>query len=641
MHVPDRNSRRTGKARRLSRHAASAMLALPFAALPLAPSASAFAQSATTGAIGGTVTDAAGALLPNVVVTVKSVDTGTVRTVKANASGEYRVTELMPGQYTASFTADGFETEQQNAVTVTVGSVSPLSPHLKVGSVSDKVEVTDQTPLLHTDDNAISTTIDQNAIDNLPINGRRWSNFALLTPGVVSNSDGFGLLSFRGISVLLNNSTVDGADNNQAYFSEERGRTRASYSISQSAVQEFQVNTSNYSAEYGRAAGGVINTVTKSGGNSLHGELFFYDRDNDFGATNPYTTLTTAVAGTNNFVTQVYKPKDWRKQWGFGVGGPLIHDKLFWFYSYDQSRRNFPGTGRASDPSATFAASDATLPTGATCSGGTLTPGTANVAAGDYYACAEANALGLGTNYQAGSAYYQQGLGIIASFLGTVPRVSDQVLNFPKLDWQISNRNHLALQYNRLRYSSPAGVQTQASNFYGRSSFGNDFVKEDFGIARLATVINSNIVNSLLFQYGRDFEYESSQAPLPNELPIASTVPGDPLAPLAAPSIQIGYEFDGTGFDIGRLYFGERRALPNESRIQGEDVVSWSHGRHVTKAGLELNRVFDYVDNLYEEGGSYSYDYSYDFISDYLHATTGLGGPGYTPQYYSFNAGLR
>jgi len=94
-------------------------------------------------------------------------------------------------------------------------------------------------------------------------------------PGVVSDSNGFGLLSFRGISVLLNNSTVDGADNNQAYFSEERGRTRASYSVSQAAVQEFQVNASNYSAEYGRAAGGVINTVTRSGSNQYHGELFF------------------------------------------------------------------------------------------------------------------------------------------------------------------------------------------------------------------------------------------------------------------------------------------------------------------------------------------------------------------------------
>ena len=628
-------------ANRIAPSRLAAILAIiTLAALPVP---SAMAQSATTGAIGGTVTDSGGALLPATTVTVKAVDTGLTRTVKTNASGEYRVTELEPGTYTATFTADGFETYRENSIVVSVGSVATVSPALKVGSVTNTVEVSDETPLMHTQDDAISTTIDQNAIDNLPINGRRWSDFALLTPGVVSNSDGFGLLSFRGISVLLNNSTVDGADNNQAYFSEERGRTRASYSVSQAAVQEFQLNASNYSAEYGRAAGGVIKTVTKSGGNQFHGELFFYDRDNDFGAINPYTLLTTQVPNTNAFQTYVYKPKDWRKQWGFGAGGPLLHNKLFWFYSYDQSQRNFPGTARASDPADTFAAADVTLPAGATCNSSWV-PGTSNPLPGDQYACAEALALNLGTTgavaYQAGAAYYTQGLGIISSFLGAVPRHSDQVLSFPKLDWQINDRNRLTLEYNRLRYSAPAGVETQASDFYGRASFGNDFIKEDFGIFRLATVLNSNMVNSFLFQYGRDFEYEASQTPTPNEQPLSTLIPGDPLAPAAPPSINIGYDLDGEGFSIGRVYFLERRALPNERRMQGEDMVTWSHGKHVTKAGVEVNRVFDYVDNLYEEGGSYDYNYNWDFIADYLHATTGLGGAGYAQQYYSFSQGF-
>ena len=428
-------------------------------------------------------------MLPGATVTVRSVETGLTRATKTNGSGEYRVTDLEPGTYIATFTADGFETYQANSITVTVGSLTTVSPLLKIGSVTEKVEVTDEAPLMHTQDDAISTTIDQNAIDNLPINGRRWSNFALLTPGVVSNGDGFGLLSFRGISVLLNNSTVDGADNNQAYFSEERGRTRASYSVSQAAVQEFQVNASNYSAEYGRAAGGVINTVTKAGGNQLHGELFFYDRDNDLGgAVNPYTTLTTQVAGSNSFITYPYKPKDWRKQWGFGAGGPLLREKLFWFYSYDQSQRNFPGTARASDPADTFAPADAVLPAGETCSSGAFTLRSISTE-GDYNACSIQSAFGV--SYQAGAAYYTQGLGIVNSFLGTVPRHSDQVLNFPRLDYQINERNRLTVQYNRLRFSAPAGVQTQASNFNGRSSFGNDFVKEDFGILRVATVLGS------------------------------------------------------------------------------------------------------------------------------------------------------
>jgi hypothetical protein len=604
------------------------------AALPAA-----YAQSATTGAIGGTVSDAAGALLPEVTIKVSNTATGQERTVTSNKSGEYRVTELDPGVYTATVTAKGFGTLEQDLITVTVGSQTTFSPKLAVGAAeTQKVEVTGENALLNTTSPEISTTIDQDAIDNLPINGRRWSSFALLTPGVVSNGDGFGLLSFRGISFLLNNSTVDGMDNNQAYFSEERGRTRASYSISQAAVQEFQVNTSNYSAEYGRAAGGVINTVTKGGGNQLHGELFFYDRDNQWGASNPYTQLVSQQPGTNNFIATNYKPKDWRKQWGFGAGGHLLRDKLFWFYSYDQSRRNYPGTARASDPSDTFSPADATLPAGATCLTGTFngTP-VSGALVGDQAACKLASVLNLGTGataYQAGAAYYGQGLGIIANLLGAVPRNSDQVINFPRLDYQINERNRLTFEYNRLRYSAPAGVQSQASNFDGRATFGNDFVKTDFGIMRFTTVLTNSIVNEFRAQYGRDSEYETSQVPLPNELPLSNNQFGLPVG------LQLGFEFDLSGFNAGTPFLFPRVAYPDERRIQGSDGITWSHGTHTTKAGVDVNRVFEHINNLFEGVGSYSYDYSWDFIADYLHATTGLGGTGYANQFFSFTQGI-
>jgi len=588
----------------------------------------AHAQSATTGAIGGTVSDTSGALLPAATVTVKSADTGATRTVKSNASGEYIVPQLEPGNYTAIFTSDGFETYQTNGVVVTVGSLSTVAPQLKPGSVTNSVTVVDETPLLHSQSSDISTTLDQTSIDNLPLNGRRWSDFVLLTPGVVSNSDGFGLLSFRGISFLLNNNTVDGADDNQAYFSEARGRTRAAYSITQVAVKEFQVNTSNYSAQYGRSAGGVINTVTKSGTNQLHGELFFYDRDNDLGgATNPYTLLTVAnSSGSYNSVP--YKPTDWRKQWGFGAGGPLRRNKLFWFYAYDQGRRNFPGTGRAPDPNNTFAPSNATLPSGETCTTKNFTTTAVTLSAeGDYNACAIAAAFG--TTFQAGSAYYQQGLGIISTFLGKVPRMMDQVINLPKLDYQINDRNRLSFMYNRMRESSPNGFQTQSSVFYGRGSFGNDFVKEDFGIVRLTSILTNNIVNEALVQYGRDLEYTLSDPPLPNEVPLANNTFGRPA------DITIGYEFE-QGFDIGKSENLDRAADPDERRLQLLDGMTWSHGKHVAKAGLEFNRVVDHVNNLYDGNGNYSYDYSYDFIADYLHTTQGLGGTNYKPLYYSY-----
>src|SRR6202034_3409494 len=139
------------------------------------------------------------------------------------------------------------------------------------------VTVTGEAPVLKTESAEISETLTSKEILNLPLNGGRWSDLALLTPGAVSDGNGFGLIVFRGISTLLNNVEIDGADDNQAFFSEERGRTREGYSTSANAVQEFEVNTGVYSAQYGRAAGGVVNSVTRSGSNQIHGEAFFND----------------------------------------------------------------------------------------------------------------------------------------------------------------------------------------------------------------------------------------------------------------------------------------------------------------------------------------------------------------------------
>ena len=171
---------------------------------------------------------------------------------------------------------------------------------------------------------------------------------------MVNDTNGFGLLSFRAISPILNVVEIDGADDNQAFFSEERGRTRAGYSTSQAAVREFQVNTGVYSAEFGRAVGGVVNSVTKSGGNNLHGEVYFYNRNSSRSAYQPGATNTVFNPTTNSYVTSPYRPKDNRNQYGFAVGGPIKKDKLFWFYSFDAYRRNFPGTAKANNPNAFF-----------------------------------------------------------------------------------------------------------------------------------------------------------------------------------------------------------------------------------------------------------------------------------------------
>src|SRR6185295_5980841 len=179
------------------------------------------------------------------------------------------------------------------------------------------VEVRSEAPVINTEQQDFASNLNQTSINELPVNGRRWSTFAMMTPGTTPDGT-FGLISFRGISGLLNNNTVDGGDNNQAFFSEERGRTRISYSISQSAIREFQLNTSNYSAEYGRAAGGVTNAVTKSGGNEFHGDAFYYQRNNSWGARNPLAFLSTLSGNTVNIVP--IKPEDVRHQFGGTIG---------------------------------------------------------------------------------------------------------------------------------------------------------------------------------------------------------------------------------------------------------------------------------------------------------------------------------
>src|SRR5216684_2299318 len=277
----------------------------------------AFAQSTTEGAIGGTVYDSTGAVIGGAKIVIHNNGTNAEQTATTDSSGYFRVANLTPGTYTVTVSRDGFAPYKAEQVIVQVGSLTDVSPRLVVGGSQETVEVTAEAPQINYTSPEFAPTLNQEAISNLPINGGRWSSFAALTPGVVSNVSGFGLLSFRGISTLLNNNTVDGADNNQAFFSEERGRTRAGYSSAKAAVEEFQVNTSNYSSEYGRSAGGVVNTVTKSGTNQIHGEAYFYDRDNDWGAANPFTQVAVQATPGGLFTLVNFKPKNWRKITGF------------------------------------------------------------------------------------------------------------------------------------------------------------------------------------------------------------------------------------------------------------------------------------------------------------------------------------
>ena len=577
------------------------------------------AQSTTEGAVGGTIFDATGAVVPKAKIVVRNNGTNAEQEVFSDTSGYFRVNALQPGTYTVTVTGQGMALYRAQQVIVNVGSLTEVSPHLGVAGTNETVEVTAEAPQINYVSPELASTLDQNQIANLPINGGRWSNFALLTPGVVSDSNAFGLLSFRGISTLLNNNTVDGADNNQAYFSEERGRTRIGYSTPKEAVQEFQVNSSNYSSEYGRSAGGVVNTVTKSGTNNIHGSGYFFDRDNDWGAFNEFTTLN--VPNGAGFTSVPFKPTDWRKMAGGSVGGPILKDKLFWFVAYDWYHHNFPGVALPSNPGAFFAPQ-------------TATPGDAAIVT----FAQRLNGLGTGTPSQAqlngALNRYNTDLGALNTITGQVPREGDQNIFFPKLDWIINSKNHASFSFNRMRWNSPAGIQTAASVTRGLASFGNDFVKDTWGVAKLDSSLTTNLLNEFRFQYGRDFEFEFTQPPTPYELnTLVNTSPPNPTG--LPPSVSVNGPTGAGNITFGVPNFLNRQALPDETRQQYADTVTWTRGKHTWKFGLDYSHVDDNIINLFEQFGAYSYNNLIDYFSDV--EKVGCGG---LPCYSSFAQGL-
>jgi hypothetical protein len=566
------------------------------------------AQSTTGGAIAGTVLDAEGRVIPGAQIALRNAATGFERNGRTSETGGFYFEELTPGTYTLMIGADGFAPLLEQSITVEVGRLTHLTPRLAVGTAQQTISVNDTAPLIDTTTPAVTQNINQMEVDELPSNGRRWSNFALLAPGVTPDQNGYGLLSFRGISVLLNNNTIDGADNNQAFFSEERGRTRIGYSTTQAAVREFQVNTSNFSAEYGRAAGGVVNTVTKSGGNEVHGQIFYYDRDNNWGATNPFTTLTSRTS-TGQFVTKPFKPTDERLQWGFNAGGPIRKDRVFWFFAYDQYRRDFPGVARAGTPEKFFE-----------------TPSAQQI---------QTLAARIQQTPTQALVSYNNLLNGLNSLLGDVPRHASQDIFFPKIDWQVNERNHVIVQYNRMRWNSLNGVQTAASDTYGMASFGNDYVKEDWGIARWQYFVTANMLNEARYQYGRDTESEFAPAPAPFEESLSKNVYGH------APQINIASSSDG--FRFGKPAFLDRAAYPDERRQQFVDTVTWINGNHAIKFGYDLNYVTDYSNNLYDQNGTYDYTSPLDFAADYYspnHCTGTTSGVGNLPCYAWFQQGV-
>ena len=593
------------------------------------------AQTAVDGAIGGTVTDSSGAVIPNAQVTVHNNGTNADQHAVTDGSGYFRVVHLQPGTYTVTIAASGFQTNQSKNLTVNVGVMTSVQAHLQPGAAAQTVTVSGAAPLVNTSTPTFSGVINNYQLTHLPVNNYRWSSYALLTPGVVNDANGYGLLSFRGQSTLLNNVEFDGADDNQAFFSEERGRTRAGYSTAKAAIQEFQVNTSNYSVEYGFSAGGVVNAVSKSGTNHFHGQVYYFDRDSIWNAYNDYTKLT--VPSGTGFTTEPYKPTDLRRQYGFGVGGPILKDRLFFFLAVDRFYHDFPGV---STPGNTFFYSqpDATVSNG--CSASAVK----SYSTIDADVCSLANNLtnaGLPTSYTQAVADYNNGIAGLNTMLGVAPRFGSQMIYFPKLDWQINKKNHASFEYNRLNWHSPAGIQTGAGALnYGKRSYGNDYVRDNWGIARLDTFLTPNVSNQALYQYGRDFEFEFSQQPTSYEQNTLIKNAAGYTNPFGGIPPEVYITPGNGGFEFGTPAFLERPAYPDERTWQFNDTVEWTRGNHDLKFGYQMVHTHDLSENLYNQYGSFSYTQLYNYFTDYYLAAQGGALAAKARNYSSYSQGF-
>ena len=291
----------------------------------------AFGQAQSNAAdLQGTVKDSTGAVVANATVTARNPATNISKNATTNEEGFYRIINLPPGDYEVSVEAASFKKAVIPKVTVTVGQRAELNVALELGQLSESVTISDATSeVVETSKTAVATTIDQQRINNLPINERNYLSFALTT-STVGRDNGRPIgpapttgLNFGGQRGRSNLVQVDGADNTDNSVNASRS------TVSQEAVQEFQVVTNSFAPEFGRSAGGVVNVVTKSGTNELHGNIFGFLRHKSFQARNPFAPIED--------------PPFTRAQYGATLGGPLDKDRTFFFFAFEQRRRNESG----------------------------------------------------------------------------------------------------------------------------------------------------------------------------------------------------------------------------------------------------------------------------------------------------------
>ena len=425
------------------------------------------------GALSGTVRDASGSAVPDAKVVVTNSSLGLNRELATTGAGVFAAPALVPGTgYKVTVSKQGFTPYEADKIEIQVGQTVNLTVTLSVGTTSTQVEVSATAPGVDDVKTEVSTVVNNTLINELPINGRRVDSFVLLTPAVTKDAD-FGLVTFRGIAGG-NSFLVDGNDTTNQYYNENAGRTRLGSQLSQDAVQEFQVLSSSYSAEYGRASGGVVNTITKSGTNEYHGTAFEFFRNRTLNARDRFAAID---------------PPEVRHIFGGTVGGPIKKDKLFFFFDTETQWRHFPIVSNIINANV-----NATTQSWIGCAA----PATAAQ-------CAAANS-------------------VLPRMFGLVDRNGNQNLEFLKLDYRPNEKNSFSASMNYLKWNSVNGIQTGIALTNGAAigTNGNDSVRDRIGKLSWTYVPSGATLNEFRFGWFKDRQADDFNPTLQAGYPIGN-----------------------------------------------------------------------------------------------------------------------
>ena len=435
------------------------MLCLLFAMTMLT---AALAQDSSTGALRGLVTDISGARIAGAKVTVSQDETGIIHQTSSAEDGSFVLQLLTPGVYSVRVEVPGMAAAVREGIGVELGSAMELEFRMSVAKANQTVNVSGDTPIVETQPSTVSTVISEQEINDVPLNGRRFSDLALLAPGVTQDPRGLtsasnGDLAFGGIRGFQTSFLVDGTDNNNGFFGQARGRYRAPYQFSTEVVQEFRVSSNTFGAELGRSGGAVINVVTKSGSNRIKGSAFYYLRDSDFNAKPGYMDS---------------KPRDRQHQFGYTIGGPLKKDKLFVFGGFDQHMFYVPTVVHFLN------GTSAVVP-----------------AAEDYEAPDQAMVT------TAAQRLSKMGGNFRSSLLGSAA--------LTKLDWNASPRQYFSLRLNTSRYWGDNNVFFDPASpitTFATSENGRERVATESLAASLTSAWSYHLTSHLRAQFSRDLQ---------------------------------------------------------------------------------------------------------------------------------------